>query len=117
MKSTEFCYWLQGVLELAKPETLNEKQTDIIKRNLTKVFKDDRTPSLFCTQLNGFFIYENPSELNKTQTAKMQEQLREAFINVIDPTYPESAQLNAIHNGDYLSHLGPRIPGQPIAKC
>lgn len=38
MKSVEFCYWLQGLFEVAEPETLNAKQTDLIKRHLNMVF-------------------------------------------------------------------------------
>lgn len=38
MKSVEFCYWLQGLFEVGEPVSLNEKQTDIIKRHLNMVF-------------------------------------------------------------------------------
>lgn len=38
MKSVEFCYWLQGLFEVGEPVTLNEKQTDLIKRHLSMVF-------------------------------------------------------------------------------
>ncbi len=38
MKSTEFCYWLQGLFELATPTQLNPEQTDLIKRHLDMVF-------------------------------------------------------------------------------
>lgn len=38
MKSTEFCYWLQGLFEVAEPETLNAKQVDLIRRHLNMVF-------------------------------------------------------------------------------
>lgn len=38
MKSVEFCYWLQGLFEVAEPETRNAKQTDLIKRHLNMVF-------------------------------------------------------------------------------
>ena len=38
MKSTEFCYWLQGLFELGNPKVLDERQTDLIKRHLNMVF-------------------------------------------------------------------------------
>lgn len=38
MKADNFCYWLQGVLEVAKPETLDAEQVEIIKRHLAMVF-------------------------------------------------------------------------------
>lgn len=41
MKSVEFCYWLQGLFEVGEPETLNDKQVDLIKRHLNMVFKHE----------------------------------------------------------------------------
>jgi hypothetical protein len=38
MRSTEFCYWLQGLFEVAEPDTLNAKQVDLIRRHLNMVF-------------------------------------------------------------------------------
>lgn len=38
MKSVEFCYWLQGLFELANPDELNAEQTELIKRHLAMVF-------------------------------------------------------------------------------
>ncbi len=45
MKSTEFCYWLQGVFEVGNPTTLDERQTDLIKRHLNMVFIHEIDPS------------------------------------------------------------------------
>lgn len=45
MKSVEFCYWLQGLFELAKPTTLDLEQTDLIKRHLGMVFHHEIDPS------------------------------------------------------------------------
>ncbi len=45
MTSRDFAYWLQGLFELADPETLNEKQTDLIKRHLALVFIHEIDPS------------------------------------------------------------------------
>jgi hypothetical protein len=41
MKATEFCYWLQGMFELASPTTLDAEQTDLIKRHLAMAFLHD----------------------------------------------------------------------------
>lgn len=38
MKAVEFCYWLQGMFEIADPKELNEHQTECIKRHLNMVF-------------------------------------------------------------------------------
>jgi hypothetical protein len=45
MKSTEFCYWLQGVFEVAELESLNVKQTELIKQHLHMVFVHEIDPS------------------------------------------------------------------------
>lgn len=44
MKAHEFCYWLQGLFELAKPESLTPEQTDLVKRHLNMVFIHDIDP-------------------------------------------------------------------------
>jgi len=41
MKATEFCYWLQGMFELANPAELDANQTDLIKRHLAMAFQHD----------------------------------------------------------------------------
>lgn len=38
MKAVEFCYWLQGVFEVADLKALDEKQTDLVRRHLNMVF-------------------------------------------------------------------------------
>lgn len=38
MTPKEFCYWLQGSLELNENEEFNEKQTEVLKRHLSMVF-------------------------------------------------------------------------------
>jgi hypothetical protein len=45
MTSRDFAYWLQGLFELSDPKTLNEHQTDLIKRHLHLVFKHEIDPS------------------------------------------------------------------------
>lgn len=45
MKSVEFCYWLQGLFELAEPKQLTELQTDLVKRHLAMVFTHEIDPS------------------------------------------------------------------------
>lgn len=39
MKPEEFCYWLQGLFEMADIEELDAKQTAILKRHLNMVFE------------------------------------------------------------------------------
>lgn len=45
MKSTEFCYWLQGFFELSKLDKLSEEQVKCIKNHLNLVFKHEIDPS------------------------------------------------------------------------
>jgi hypothetical protein len=50
MKSTEFCYWLQGYFELRRGEaqsgmSLTHEQVEIIERHLALVFKHEIDPS------------------------------------------------------------------------
>jgi hypothetical protein len=50
MKSTEFCYWLQGFFELSEPEAerhmgLGIEQVELIKKHLAMVFKHEIDPS------------------------------------------------------------------------
>ena len=45
MKSRDFCYWLQGLFELAEPSTLDEKQVQTIRNHLNMVFYHEIDPS------------------------------------------------------------------------
>lgn len=46
MTSRDFAYWLQGLFELSDVTTLNEKQTDLIRRHLALVFIHEIDPSM-----------------------------------------------------------------------
>ena len=46
MTSRDFCYWLQGFLEVANPSELNATQTEAIKRHLSLVFIHEIDPSM-----------------------------------------------------------------------
>ena len=45
MTSRDLIYWLQGLMELGDPKTLNEKQVDLIKKHLAMVFIHEIDPS------------------------------------------------------------------------
>ena len=45
MKSTEFCFWLQGFFELSNPQELSVREVTLIKRHLALVFKHEIDPS------------------------------------------------------------------------
>jgi len=44
MTARDFAYWLQGLFELGSPKSLDEKQTDLVKRHLALVFVHDIDP-------------------------------------------------------------------------
>lgn len=46
MTSRDFCYWLQGLFELAETESLSAKQTELIKKHLNMVFVHEIDPSM-----------------------------------------------------------------------
>ena len=41
MKADNFCYWMQGLMELGNPDTIDEVQLADIKAHLRMVFKYD----------------------------------------------------------------------------
>lgn len=45
MTSRDFCYWLQGFLEIGNPVTLTADQVDVVKRHLSMAFKHEIDPS------------------------------------------------------------------------
>lgn len=46
MTSRDFCYWLQGVFEVADPTRLDEAATAKIKAHLALVFAHELDPSM-----------------------------------------------------------------------
>ncbi len=43
MTSRDFCFWLQGLFELARPEELNKEQTLFIRKHLNMVSPGTRS--------------------------------------------------------------------------
>jgi len=46
VKARDFVYWLQGMFELTDPKTLDERQTELVKRHLALVFKHEIDPGM-----------------------------------------------------------------------
>ena len=46
MTSRDFCFWLQGHLELSDGAALNATKVDLIKRHLALVFKHEIDPAM-----------------------------------------------------------------------
>ena len=45
MTSREYCYWLQGYFEISGVKELSKRQTEIVIRHLSLVFKHEIDPS------------------------------------------------------------------------
>lgn len=45
MRSVDFIYWFKGFLELSGAKSLNETQTELVKRHLNLVFVHEIDPS------------------------------------------------------------------------
>lgn len=47
MTSRDFCFWMQGFLEVGNPKDgISAEQTEVIKRHLGLVFKHEIDPSM-----------------------------------------------------------------------
>tara|TARA_R110002074_G_scaffold402324_1_gene607096 strand:- start:159779 stop:159997 length:219 start_codon:yes stop_codon:yes gene_type:complete len=46
MTSRDFCFWLQGYLEIADPVEINKEDVEKIKNHLNLVFKHEIDPSI-----------------------------------------------------------------------
>ncbi len=44
MSPQDFCYWLQGYLEVANPETVSKEQLGVIQKHLNMVFLHEIDP-------------------------------------------------------------------------
>jgi hypothetical protein len=66
MTPRDFCYWLQGAIEVNPYGTasLNEQQVEVIKKNLELVFKHEIKPPLIAPQLptKDLFFARRPQE-------------------------------------------------------
>ena len=101
MKSTQFCYWLQGSFELNDTRSFNAEETKIIKNHLDLVFQHDNTPNAFCSFLRGYFVMSKPDALDENVTQVIRDELTTEFKQNIDSSYPVAEQktLKDIHNG------------------
>lgn len=69
MTSRDFCYWLQGYFEVAKPTLIDAKEIELIQKHLNLVFKHEIDPSMgnlaHQAQLNAI---HNPQSANPSTT-------------------------------------------------
>lgn len=83
MTSRDFAYWLQGYFEISNPETISNKETEMIKKHLNLVFKHEIDPSMGNEQ--------HQQELNNIHNTKPTlEDLGEKYgfeVNKVDPKW------------------------------
>lgn len=46
MTSRDFCFWLQGFFEIAKPEQVTKEEIEMIRKHLAMVFIHEIDPSM-----------------------------------------------------------------------
>ncbi|MBD5634415.1 MAG: hypothetical protein IAI49_08035, partial [Candidatus Eremiobacteraeota bacterium] len=61
MNSRDFCYWLQGFVNMANPETLSGEQMDVVKRQLAKALASE-TKLSFPAQETTLAIFSQQTE-------------------------------------------------------
>lgn len=78
MTPENFCYWLQGLLEVANPETLDKNQLAIVREHLQLVFNKVTTKVVHDIKFDKSQILQDVKTLSK-----------EAIDKIIQKTYDE----------------------------
>ena|SRR5690349_18851348 len=101
MKAIEFCYWLQGAIELCDVELFTDQMLVCIQRRLELVNATNQDGQLkavveFCQWLRGGvdFIKGGNTEQTFTVTSRL-SRIFEHHIDKLD----ENPHLDLIHNG------------------
>lgn len=102
MKSQEFCYWLQGCLEL-NPEMSNFSATQMncIEKHLELTTKYDTTPNAFVRYLQTVFLALDGNLPSLKLFNAIKNELNSVFLHEIDLSYGDSQfqqYMNEIHN-------------------
>lgn len=110
MLARDFCYWLQGLFELAPLlNRLDAEQVGVIKKHLELVFKaqvdlrryPDATVGVeFCQYLDGVLAASNGEKegFSPELVKKVKEKLNKVFLHTIDTTFLNREQLSKLHN-------------------
>lgn len=116
MKATEFCYWLQGLFELASPETLTDTQIECIKRHAALVAATPASESAKCMEFMRWLEVSLDwlDGKNVEHVMRIRTKLAELFAHVIDKMYGPDGKLNEIHNPP---HLRPNDGSGIVMRC
>ena len=113
MTSRDFVFWLQGLFELAEPDNLNEKQTELIRKHLNLVFFHEIDPSYTDDNVKQSIMNEihsgnhitgeiQTSPQNGDRNEEGQVWLNGQWNNVIKPTTDRFAESMRDENGGLL---------------
>lgn len=73
MNSRDFCYWLQGLFELGDIKSLDERQTELIKKHLHMVFVHEIDPGFPEEQQEELWqIHDQEPAPGKTKKPRLQ---------------------------------------------
>ena len=103
MKATEFCYWLQGCFEMAKPDYLTRDAMRTVGAHLELVANADPAhDNIFVSWLSMYITAQTGLRtLTVEETDKIKRHLAAQFKHVIDPSYGgDKAELQAVHDGE-----------------
>jgi hypothetical protein len=101
MTSRDFCFWLQGFFELMDPKSMDEKQTDLVKRHLALVFKHEIDPS--------YGDQAHQDELNALHGAVDKEEFKKKLAGKL-----EKIKQSDTTEGSYAVYCGHE---RPLIRC
>lgn len=120
MKAVEFCYWLQGLFELADPMIITSKQEACVRAHLDLVKRvEPDHDNLFVAWLDGVVDTKIDGHmLTERDTAKIKRHLAQQFQHAIDPSYQgDKADLQSTHDGAYAHSTLSARPQGPLMRC
>jgi hypothetical protein len=68
LTSRDFAYWLQGFYEVGKPTSIDENQTELIRKHLNMVFVHEIDPSFPAEQREKLANSHSTTTSSKIQT-------------------------------------------------
>lgn len=94
MTSIEFCYWAQGLFELAEPKKLTPSQVECILRHIDLVDKseDGKQKSSFPAWLRGALESCESRTIRGSRLEAIRKKLNDCFQHEVDPLIEASGK-------------------------
>ncbi|MBI4020706.1 MAG: hypothetical protein HY369_00520 [Candidatus Aenigmarchaeota archaeon] len=108
MTERDFCYWLQGFIELTGHDHLQAftpDQVQSIQKHMDLVKANEKTASEVCAWIRGALAVGGENAVSLIAA-----KLGDHFEHVIDKQYENQPMLNNIHNPG-------QHPGKPGYRC